>query len=457
MWLPELGLAIGIEQGSYLGDQPGVAIFGMARGGNAGSDCPAATQASRPKSTFTPSLYMGSLPTVVLAGCGYGAIATMEALADQAHLIAINPYPYLVNSGMTTRLLSGRFSADLVRIPMQGHFSRYGVRFLAGQVIQIDPYQQTVTLQQEGGRQTLIYDRLLLNMGRRVVSSVGEFAGAFRVRPMEALLAAHQHICRCWQQAAAGDATPGLLTFVVVGGGCTGVELMGELVDLCRDLSQATGIPFAQARLLLVSRSAHLAEGISERFSRLVEGSLRQQGVEILLHTSVEGILPDQVGLKTHSIPCRTTLWAGGLTASPVLAESGLPLGSQGGVQVDPTFQVVGFPTIFAMGDCADFLLAQPIAHCPAEPGLLPKLGVFAVRAAPVVAHNLRSSLHGQPLASFRPQRSVFISVTVGNRQAVMQKGSLLWRGYGATVLKNWFDWRYMRRYKPVKWQDFMY
>jgi NADH dehydrogenase FAD-containing subunit len=74
-----------------------------------------------------------------------------------------------------------------------------------------------------------------------------------------------------------------------------------------------------------------------------------------------------------------------------------------------------------------------------------------------MAAQNLLRLIRGQPLIPYRPQATVFVCVTVGNRVAVAEKGGLVWRGYAATVLKNFFDWLYMRKLKPLRWQEFFY
>ncbi len=395
----------------------------------------------------------GSLPTVILAGCGYGAIDALRALKGQARVIAINPYPYIVNSGMSTRLLSGRFSLDLVRIPLLEHIQANGAQFLPGRVTHIQPQAQTLTLESEAGIRTLAYDYLLVNVGRELRSIDGS-QHAFTIRPAEQLVTAQTWIRQCWQRAAQGDSTPGLLTFVVVGGGCTGTELMGELYDLCQEMSAETGIPLAQARFVLINRTRHLAAGVAEednRFSRSIETEIRRLGVEIWAERQVKAFGPEQVWLMDGTeLVAQTRLWAGGLQVSAWLRTCGLPVGPEGSLIVDECLRVQGSERILAMGDCADFAWGSKTRR-------LPKIGVYAVRQGPIAAQNLLRLIRGQPLVPYRPQATAFVCVTVGNRIAVAKKGGWIWRGYLATALKNLFDWLYMRKLKAVRWQEFFY
>lgn len=396
----------------------------------------------------------GSLPTVILAGCGYGAVDALRALRGQAQVIAINPYPHIVNSGMSTRLLSGRFSLDLVRIPLLELIQANGAEYVQGRVTQIQPQAQTLTVQTEMGLQRLAYDYLLVNVGRELRSIEG-IQHAFTIRPAEQLLAAQTWIRQCWQRAAQGDPTPGLLTFVVAGGGCTGTELMGELYDLCREMSAKTGIPLTQARLVLINRNRHLAAGVAvgedNRFSRSIEAGIRRLGVEIWTERQVKAFGPEQVWLTDGTEwVAQTRLWAGGLQVPTWLSECGLPVGPAGSLLVDECLRVKGAERILAMGDCTDFAWGDPTR-------LLPKIGVYAVRQGPIAAQNLLRLIRDQPLIPYRPQATAFICVTVGNRVAVAKKGGLIWRGYSATALKNLFDWLYMRKLKPVRWREFFY
>lgn len=432
-----------------------------------------------------PASTPNTRPTVILAGCGYGAIPSLQTLQGHARVIAINPYPYQVNSGMTTRLLSGRFNSDLVKIPLLDTIQASGAEYVQGRIVQVWPTQNRLEVETDDGdhlvKQYLTYDLMLLNVGRQVAThGIPGIESAFKVRPMDQLIAAKDQIERCWIKAQAGDRSAGLLTFVVVGGGSSGVELVGELYDLCRQSSQTTGIPLHQSRIILVSSHAEIPNDRPARFQQLVKESLQDHGIEILAPMRVTTITPNQITIQPKGdpppeaiqIPCQTVLWAAGLRVPDWLRSSGLPTGSDGSIRVLPTFQVQGFPDILAMGDCAYFCRtfkedtgsgsedskgSQESSEEWCEGDALPKLGVYAVRSGPVAAQNLLKRLQGQPLDPYIPQKTVFISVTVGNRIAVMQKGWLIGRGYLATCLKNGFDWLYMRRFKAVRWQDFFY
>ncbi|WP_218081106.1 NAD(P)/FAD-dependent oxidoreductase [Anthocerotibacter panamensis] len=389
------------------------------------------------------------MPVVVLAGCGYGAIACMQALKGKAQIIAISPKPYLVNSGMTPRLLSGRFTPDDPQIPLEPYFQQTGTHYLAGRVNSLDPVARVVTIQ--GKTQPVSYDYLVLNVGRVPDLSVpGAQEYAFSVRPVERILALRAWVQDCWQRAAARDDRAGLLTFVVAGGGYTGVELMGELHTLCQALHRTTGIPWSRVRLVLVVAGSEPAPGLNSRFSKFVAAALKRRGIAVWPASRVSRIEPTQIILQTPTgpvtLPCHTTVWATGLRVEEWLAASGLPTASDGSVLVDRYLRVSKEERILALGDCACF---------EANPAL-PKLGVYAVRAAPIVAQNLVQIMQGGQLTPFQPQGTVFVSVTTGAREAVMHKGWITHQGRVALKLKNLFDYLYMRRHKPVDWRKYL-
>ena len=131
-------------------------------------------------------------------------------------------------------------------------------------------------------------------------------------------------------------------------------------------------------------------------------------------------------------------MWVAESASLPLFADVGLDLDSDGFVKVRPTLQAIGHDEIFATGDCAS-LVSHP---------RLPKAGVYAVREAPVLAHNLKAFAGGGALQVFRPQRRILALLNLGDGHAVAVRGSLSAEGAWAWWLKDRIDRAFVRRYR---------
>ena len=140
---------------------------------------------------------------------------------------------------------------------------------------------------------------------------------------------------------------------------------------------------------------------------------------------------------KHAPIPADEILWATRAGAPPWLKGTGLALDADGFVQVDACLRAVGHADVFAAGDVAAF-----------GPRDLPKSGVYAVRAGPVLADNIRRTLTGRRLRPFRPQRDALYLVSTGERHAVGTRNGLVIEGDWVWRWKDWIDRRFMRRFK---------
>jgi len=136
-----------------------------------------------------------------------------------------------------------------------------------------------------------------------------------------------------------------------------------------------------------------LLSGKPAKICRLVRQSLRKRGITIVEETYVENIEPGKVTLTDgNSRPADIIFPAVGVRPSPLFAESGLPIGADGGLLVNKYLQSTGFENIFGGGDCIFF-----------EPVPLAKVGVYAVRQNPILYHNLMACLQGNTLQPFEP------------------------------------------------------
>lgn len=211
----------------------------------------------------------------------------------------------------------------------------------------------------------------------------------------------------------------------VVGAGATGVELAATIgVRLGR-----------RAEVVLYGRGSRLLEGLPGRAGRLAARALAVRGVELALGMPVTAVGPDEVQVAGTRRQVDAVVLATGLVAPPVLTRLGI--GDARGVPTSATLQHPDHPEVFAVGDGAHFL-----------PRPLPALGVYGVRAAPVLIAGLRAFHTGQPQPIFRPQRRSLQVLELGDGEALAVRHPLVWRGRTALALKRRIDHRWLDRYR---------
>lgn len=217
------------------------------------------------------------------------------------------------------------------------------------------------------------------------------------------------------------------LTFVVVGGGPTGVEMAGAVAEirryaLRRDFRR---IDPREATVLLLEGGPRLLPSYPPTLSDEAKRELRRLGVEVRTETMVTDIRPGSVTAAGWTIPSRTVIWAAGNTASPLLKTLDAPLDAQGRAVVEPDCTIPGHPEVFVLGDAAAFT----------EDGeLLPGTCPVAIQMGEYAARTIQGDLAGRPRRSFRYWDKGQLAV-IGRGQAVADIWKLHFGGFLAWVI----------------------
>jgi NADH dehydrogenase len=218
------------------------------------------------------------------------------------------------------------------------------------------------------------------------------------------------------------------LTFVIIGGGPTGVEMAGTLAEIARHTlkGEFRRIDPARARVILVEGAARVLPPYAPDLSERARHSLESLGVTVRTGAMVTGVDAGGVQLGAERIEARTIVWAAGVAASPLGRSLGLPVDRAGRVKVEPDLTVPGHKDVFVVGDLAVFEQdGRPV------PGVAPAANQMGTHAA----RNIERALAGQPLAPFRYKDKGSLA-TIGRRAGVAQIGRLkLW---GAPA---WLAW----------------
>jgi NADH dehydrogenase len=224
------------------------------------------------------------------------------------------------------------------------------------------------------------------------------------------------------------EARKALLTFVVVGGGPTGVELAGALGEMSRFTlaRDFRNIDPALARVILIEAGARILPSFSEPQAQRATRDLETLGVQVWTSRAVSSIGPEGVALGAERIRAATTLWAAGVQASPLGKSLGVPLDHQGRVKVGPDLTVPGHPEIFVVGD---------LAHVTGPDGRpVPGMAPAAIQEGCYVARTIAAELDGRPRVSF-VFRDKGQMATIGRRRAVCELGRVRLAGFVAWIL----------------------
>lgn len=229
-----------------------------------------------------------------------------------------------------------------------------------------------------------------------------------------------------------------LLTFVVVGGGPTGVELAGALAEISRHAlaHDFRAISPESARIILIEGSPSLLASYPPDLSAFAKAALERLGVAVWTGSTVTAIEPGQVHVGTEKIDAETILWAAGVSASPLGASLGVPLDRVGRVLVNDDLTVPGHPEIFVVGDLA--ALKQK------DGKWLPGVAQVAIQQAAHAAGNIRHAIAGEPLRPFT-YRNLGNLATIGRNSAVADLPTFKMKGYPA-----WLFWLFVHILKLV-------
>ena len=361
---------------------------------------------------------------LILVGGGHAQLSVLALLArlrPDVDVTLVTPSPQQIYSGMLPGWMAGHYRLDECHIDLRQLAQAAGVRMIQARVVGMDAARRQLTL--SDGTQ-LAYDGLSLDVGSETHTATLAAAGE-RLLPVKPL---DQFIAR-WPQIVRAAAAQEGYRLIVVGGGAAGVELAfaAQHAFQTQSCRNATVTLVASAGGILPGHAA----GVKARTLRL----LRQRGI-LLVQRQVLGaangvMLPDGT-----TLPADCVLAATGAQPFAWLRDSGLALDEAGYVLVDAQHRSVSHPNVFAAGDVA---MRNDVN--------LPRSGVHAVFAGPVVADNLLAGIEGRALQRYRPRRKSLYLLATGPQHAIASWGGFSAQGHWVWRWKNWIDRRFMRKH----------
>ena len=394
---------------------------------------------------------------VLILGGGFGGIYTALGLErelrpeDRTEVTLINSENFFLFTPMLCEVAGSSIDTSHAINPIRRMFKR--VRFVQGEATALDLEARSVTVRHPGGSEhAYSYDHLVVALGAR--TGFFGMADVQRHALTAKTLGDAIHL-RNWAiemlETADVERDPArraeLLTFVVAGGGLTGVEIAGELNDLVRQASDSyPSISQRELRVILVEAKTRLMPELDERLAAFTRDRLRALGVEVRLNTMVNGASAHEVRLKdADPIPSRTLVWTTGVAPNPFVAASPLPKDGRGWITIDAHLRVAGAPGVWSLGDCS----RVPDVLRPGH--FHPATAQHAIREARQLARNIAATIQGRPTQPFR-YRTMGQMATLGHYNGVGMIGPLRVWGFVAWALwRTYYLWRLPRLEKRLR------
>ena len=370
-------------------------------------------------------------PQVVIVGGGFGGLTLAQSLKDAPVevLVADRSNHHLFQPLLYQVAMAGLSPADIAA-PIRGILSaQRNTRVVMTTVTGADLAAQT--LHTTDG--PIAYDYVIFAAGART-SYFGHDGWEANAPGLKSIEDATQIRRRVLSAFEAAEKDPGpvpqdLLTFVVIGGGPTGVELAGAVRELARFVldQDFRNVQPGSARVILLEASDRILASMHPSMSQAAMDQLKELGVEVVLGERVTGIRPDGVQTDRRFMPARNVMWAAGVEAVPLARTLGAPVDRSGRIQVEPDLSIPGHPRAFCIGDMACF------THDTGKP--LPGVSPVAMQQARHVAQLIAADMHGHTRTPFHYVDKGTMA-TVGRSRAVAQTGALRLRG-----LVAWLAW----------------
>jgi len=398
------------------------AIFGVYGAGSISIDRILAALLDRyvPREDARDPKSLEALPRVVIVGAGFGGISCAAALRGVAVSVTlIDRSNHHLFQPLLYQVATAALSPSDIAAPVRRIFrDDYAVRVLYGSVTDVDTQSRRVKVAEK----EIPYDYLVLATGAthgyfgkdawaRHAPGLKRIEDAIEIRGR--ILTAFENAEFCLDS----DERVSQLTFLIVGGGPTGVELAGAIAEMSRfgmDKDFRTFDP-ARARVLLVQSGPRLLPTFPESLAEIAHRSLEKLGVEVLLGSRVESIDADGVMVGGKRIAAKTVLWAAGVTASPAAKWLKVNADAAGRIVVGPDLGVPGIANVFAVGDTASSNAWNGLA----VPGLAPA----AKQGGAYVARQIRARIRASAVLAPFKYRHLGSLATIGRKSAVVDFG----------------------------------
>jgi NADH:ubiquinone reductase (H+-translocating) len=372
------------------------------------------------------------LPHVVIVGAGFGGLETAQKLRNApVQITLIDRQNYHLFQPLLYQVAIAGLVPSQIAYPLRTIFRKQkNLTFQMGEVTSIDFEGHYV----RSNGSVIAYDYLVLSVGGQTnffgLNAVEE--NGFQLKSIESATGTRNHLLRMFERASREvdpDARKAFLTFVVVGGGPTGVETAGALAELIthvmtKDYPQ---MDLSEVRVLLIEATGTVMVAYPDELRKATIRLLESKKVEILLNTRLTDYNGRRITLADGShLDAHTLIWTAGVRSAKITDTLGVQQAAAGRVRVEPTLQLPQHPEVFVIGDAA---YVEDEKDQP-----LPMLATVAQQQAKTAARNLQKILRGERLEPFR-YKDPGLLATIGRNAAVARIWGLSFSGFIAWVI----------------------
>ncbi|MCU6712086.1 NAD(P)/FAD-dependent oxidoreductase [Paenibacillus sp. J5C_2022] len=377
---------------------------------------------------------------IVILGGGYGGLICARTVrthlsSQQAAITIVNRHPEHQIVTELHRLAAGNVSQHAVSLPLDRLLKRKNIDVKIGDVSSIDIQGGKVRMDSGDSCE---YDVLVLALGSETnyFGIPGLKENSFSLKSVADANRIHAHLeQQILQFKMMGDSSDA--TFVVGGGGLSGVELIGEFADELPGICRRHGVSFEVVGLYLIEAMPTILPMFPPHLVQRAISSLEARGVKFLLGCPVTGMRDKAVTLKDGSaIKTGTFVWTGGVKGNPLVAGCGIEV-ERGRAKVNPYLQSVSHPSVFLAGDCA---VVKDYNGRPYPPS-----AQLALQMGRRVGENVAAAVQGKRMKTFHPQLGGTLA-SLGRKDGIgtIGKRGITLKGTTASVMKKASNVRYL-------------
>ena len=358
-------------------------------------------------------------PRIVIVGAGFGGVKAAKLFAKQdVDVTIIDRHNFHLFQPLLYQVSTAVLSTDEIAYPIRAFFRKNNnVEFFMAKAQGVDQARKVV----KTNHGEIPYDYLILSAGATTnffgMKSVEE--NSYGMKTLQEALHIRNHVLHMFERANKSkdpEERRRMLSFVVVGGGPTGIEESGAISELIEiQKKEFHHLDFNEVSVKLIEATPNVLPMVAPNLREHAVKVLRHKGVDVMLSTQVVDYDGQNLKLKDGSvIPTNTVIWAAGVKAVPFIAECGGEVDRGGRIVVNEKLQVEGSENVFAIGDCAHF------QHGTERP--LPTVAPVAMQEAQIAVNNIMHLIHGEKNLEDFHYKDLGAMATIGRGEAVVDK-----------------------------------